>query len=325
MIAAFARAGRILRRRSGRGAHWINRAARAARFVRAALWQPDTQTLHRRWRAGEAGIAGYCEDYAGSSGAARAAAGRRRCGVAGWARELQAAQDGCSGTRRGRRLVQHDRRDPSRPAPAQGGVTDGAEPAAARSRSATRSSWCTSNLTRPRRWIARTPAARVARPAAPCLVHGHDPGRLASRPDPDRDRRRADRDDTRALQRVIAGPLSADSSALPLDPAGSGGPGSLGHGVAVAASLTVRDGVATAYVCRPSPRAAGHDARRACRHPPGVAVDAPDRRNHVCVATTTCSPRPLSTHRTGCVDAGGLPRSSGDAARDRAVQDSAGQ
>ena len=47
------------------GAHWIDRAARAARFVRAALWQPDTQTLHRRWRAGEAGIAGYCEDYAG--------------------------------------------------------------------------------------------------------------------------------------------------------------------------------------------------------------------------------------------------------------------
>ena len=48
-----------------RGAHWIDRAARAARFVRTALWQPDTQTLHRRWRAGEAGIDGYCEDYAG--------------------------------------------------------------------------------------------------------------------------------------------------------------------------------------------------------------------------------------------------------------------
>ena len=59
-----------------------------------------------------------------------------------------------------------------------------------------------------------------------------------------------DRDDTRALHRVIAGTYLPDSLVLPLDPAGSGGPGSLATALPWLASLTVRDGVATAYVCR---------------------------------------------------------------------------
>jgi uncharacterized protein YyaL (SSP411 family) len=65
MIAAWARAGRII---GGLvpddGAEYVRVAERAARFARAELWNPERQTLWRRWRAGQAGIDAYCEDYA---------------------------------------------------------------------------------------------------------------------------------------------------------------------------------------------------------------------------------------------------------------------
>ena len=61
MIAAFARAGRAL---PGDGKPWTDRAVRAAEFVIAALWQEDRQVLLRRYRAGEAAIDGFAEDYA---------------------------------------------------------------------------------------------------------------------------------------------------------------------------------------------------------------------------------------------------------------------
>jgi uncharacterized protein YyaL (SSP411 family) len=59
MIAAFARAGRVL----GRGDD-IRDAETAAAFVRAHLWKADEQTLLRRFREGESGVEAYAEDYA---------------------------------------------------------------------------------------------------------------------------------------------------------------------------------------------------------------------------------------------------------------------
>ena len=60
MIGALARAGRVLE--DGAAARAL--AARAAAFVRARLWRPGSATLLRRYRAGEAGVDGYAEDYA---------------------------------------------------------------------------------------------------------------------------------------------------------------------------------------------------------------------------------------------------------------------
>ena len=60
MIAAFARAGRVLEG----GDSYVEDARLAATFVRAHLWKTDTATLLRRYRQGEAGVEGYAEDYA---------------------------------------------------------------------------------------------------------------------------------------------------------------------------------------------------------------------------------------------------------------------
>lgn len=62
MIAAFARAARVLPDRPA-AADWRRTAARAAAFVRARLRTRDG-TLLRRYRAGDASIDGYAEDYA---------------------------------------------------------------------------------------------------------------------------------------------------------------------------------------------------------------------------------------------------------------------
>jgi len=60
MIAAFARAARVL----PGGARYRAPATRAAEFVHATLWEPATGTLRRRYRNGDAAVAGYAEDYA---------------------------------------------------------------------------------------------------------------------------------------------------------------------------------------------------------------------------------------------------------------------
>jgi uncharacterized protein len=67
MIAAFARVARVLSPRPGAAddaARYLERAHRAANFVRTRLWNESTRTLMRRYRAGEAGVAAYAEDYA---------------------------------------------------------------------------------------------------------------------------------------------------------------------------------------------------------------------------------------------------------------------
>jgi uncharacterized protein YyaL (SSP411 family) len=63
MIAAFARAARVLVTSPKRG-EWRQAAERAATAVRARLWRPAERRLWRRYRDGEAGIDGFCEDYA---------------------------------------------------------------------------------------------------------------------------------------------------------------------------------------------------------------------------------------------------------------------
>ncbi|MBI2221293.1 MAG: thioredoxin domain-containing protein [Acidobacteria bacterium] len=63
MIAAFARAGRVLLA-SGRAPQYVETARHAAAFLRQTLWDASRRVLRRRYRDGEAAIDGYCEDYA---------------------------------------------------------------------------------------------------------------------------------------------------------------------------------------------------------------------------------------------------------------------
>ena len=61
MIAAFARAARVLVARPSSG-EYLDTAIRAAAFIRSTLW--SNGTLLRRYRDGEAAIQAYAEDYA---------------------------------------------------------------------------------------------------------------------------------------------------------------------------------------------------------------------------------------------------------------------
>ena len=63
MIAALARGARVLAGREG-ATELLTAAERAAGFIRTTLWNAESRQLSRRYRAGEAGIAGYAEDYA---------------------------------------------------------------------------------------------------------------------------------------------------------------------------------------------------------------------------------------------------------------------
>jgi uncharacterized protein len=65
MIAAVARTARVNQGRGDDGGRaYLEAAQRAAAFIRARMWNPDSRVLLRRFRDGEAGIDGYAEDYA---------------------------------------------------------------------------------------------------------------------------------------------------------------------------------------------------------------------------------------------------------------------
>jgi uncharacterized protein len=259
MIAAMARAGRIVGAADPeRGAHWITRAARAAQFVRTTLWQPDSQTLHRRWRAGDAGIDGYCEDYAAIVwGCLELLQATGDPVWLAWAREVQAAQDRLFWDEAGGGWFNTTGRDPSVLLRLKEEY-DGAEPAAG--------SIAVRNLIelvhlepdeRATQRIARTlarfgprlgPRSEAGARAVPFMVmnlaawhRGVTQIVIVGPPD---------RDDTRALQRVVAGTYLPASLVLTLDPAAGDGPGTLIASLPWLAPLTVRDGAATAYVCR---------------------------------------------------------------------------
>ncbi len=59
MISAFARGGAVLD-----DPHYVERAARAAQFVRANLWDEKNQTLYRSFRGGRSRVEGFADDYA---------------------------------------------------------------------------------------------------------------------------------------------------------------------------------------------------------------------------------------------------------------------
>jgi uncharacterized protein YyaL (SSP411 family) len=63
MIAAFARTARVARA-LGRDGGYLLAARKAASFIRATMWDPAARVLLRRYRAGQAEIEGYAEDYA---------------------------------------------------------------------------------------------------------------------------------------------------------------------------------------------------------------------------------------------------------------------
>ena len=63
MIAAFARAARVLPDSRSRGAYLLA-ARRAAEFIESRLWKGTSRQLLRRYREGDAGIDGYAEDHA---------------------------------------------------------------------------------------------------------------------------------------------------------------------------------------------------------------------------------------------------------------------
>jgi uncharacterized protein YyaL (SSP411 family) len=62
MIAALARAARVLPASPSADAY-RNAAIKAARFIQVNMWRPADEILLRRYRAGEAAIEGYAEDY----------------------------------------------------------------------------------------------------------------------------------------------------------------------------------------------------------------------------------------------------------------------
>jgi uncharacterized protein YyaL (SSP411 family) len=101
MIAAFARASRVLRAdaigeenvEQATAAH-LQSATAAASFIRDVMWKPGERRLLRRYRAGDAAIDGFAEDYAylifGLLELFQASGDPQWLA---WARELQARQD----------------------------------------------------------------------------------------------------------------------------------------------------------------------------------------------------------------------------------------
>jgi len=71
MIAAFARAARVLRAEAfglaANAEHYRTVATRAAQFLYDELWDPSPAVLYRRHREGQRGGEGYAEDYASTT------------------------------------------------------------------------------------------------------------------------------------------------------------------------------------------------------------------------------------------------------------------
>jgi uncharacterized protein YyaL (SSP411 family) len=64
MLAAFARAVRVIGAYGQDVSAYLDAARRAASFLRDRMWNAESRTLLRRYRRGEASIEAYAEDYA---------------------------------------------------------------------------------------------------------------------------------------------------------------------------------------------------------------------------------------------------------------------
>ena len=79
------------------------------------MWDARSRRCCARYRAGDAAIDGYAEDYAYLIfGLLELFQAERRSAWLEWALELQRRQDELFWDADERRLVQHDRRDPNR-------------------------------------------------------------------------------------------------------------------------------------------------------------------------------------------------------------------
>jgi uncharacterized protein len=253
MIAAWARAGRIIGGLVPEdGAEYTRIAERAARFIRAELWNPETRTLHRRWRDGEAGIDAYCEDYAclvwaalelfQATGAAEWLA---------WALDLQARQDALFWDEADGGWFNTTGADPSVLLRLKEDY-DGAEPAA--SSVGVRNLLELSHLVADRGFAARAeqtlarvgPRIGEAARAVPCmltsLVTWHAGlSQIVIVGDPARE-------DTQALHRVVAERYAPFALVIPVAP---GEPqDALAALLPWIAPMSLVEGRATAYVCR---------------------------------------------------------------------------
>ncbi len=110
MLAAFARAGRVLPGADAR-ARYLGAAERSARFLEQHMWDAGREIMKRRYREGDTAIDGYAEDYA------YLIFGLLELFQAGgnphwleWARDAAEAPGRTVLGRGARRLVQHHRR-----------------------------------------------------------------------------------------------------------------------------------------------------------------------------------------------------------------------
>jgi uncharacterized protein YyaL (SSP411 family) len=245
MIAAFARASRVL----PEGARYLAPARRATDFLRARMW--DGKTLLRRYRNGDAGIAGYAEDYAylifGLLEMFQAAGDPRDLE---WALALQQRQDELfwdpveggwfSTTGDDPSLLLRLKED-----------HDGAEPAP--SSVSVLNLLTLSHLTNERSMVEKiektlggfgTRLAQIG-PAVPMMLaalstyHAGVTQIVLAGP--------RDREDTRAFLDVLSGAYRPAAITIPVDPAQQDPPARLLPWIA---PMGMREGKATAYVCR---------------------------------------------------------------------------
>ncbi len=252
MIAAAARAARVLAPVEGaRARDWLELAERAAAFARAHLWDGSLQALVRRWRKGQAGIEAYCEDYACLIwGLLELLQATGRAEWLAWALELQARQDALFWDEEGGGWFNTSGRDPSVLLRLKEDY-DGAEPAAGSI--AVRNLLDLVHLT-----ADPTAMARIDRTLARFGSRMGEVGRaipfmlanLATRharltqiaivgP--------AAREDTRALQAVVAERYLPFAIVLPIEPGAA--QDALAAHLPWVAAMTPIDGRSAAYVC----------------------------------------------------------------------------
>jgi uncharacterized protein len=254
MIAAFARAARV---RAGAAAsdRYAAAAANAAGFIRTRLWNDRDRTLRRRYRDGDAAIDGYAEDYAYLIfGLLELFQADGDASWLTWARDLQARQDELFWDEQEGGWFSTTGRDPSVLLRLKEDY-DGAEPAA--------SSVSVLNLltldcllgpaggegwrAKAERTLARYgprigAAARVVPMMLAALSTFHaDHAQVVIV-----GHRGAD--DTRALLQAVGRRYLPFAVTIPLSPAGA--QASLAAAMPLVGAMSMRDGKATAYVCR---------------------------------------------------------------------------